>query len=69
MMTREPVDQVVRKREFRERHPEVTFDFDWDTGYHLATWPLPGGGTQPVADRDLGTLLDLLERNWFGKTS
>lgn len=54
------VDQVVRKAEFQQQHPEVVFGYDREHKFHRATVEAHGS-THEVVERELRPLLDRLE--------
>jgi hypothetical protein len=57
-------DQVARQADFSQAHPEVTFEFRPETGHWEATYPAGANGTQTVHGRELGEVLDKLEKNF-----
>jgi hypothetical protein len=57
-------DQVVRRWDFSEVHPEVTIDFRYETGTWEATYPTGGNGTQTIYSSELQRLLDTLEKHF-----
>jgi hypothetical protein len=59
-------DQVVRRINFSQAHPEVTFDFRWETGCWEATYPTGGNGVQIVCGSELKDVLDKLEQRLGG---
>jgi len=63
-MPRSWTDQVVRRADFSQAHPEVTFEFRRETGRWEATYPTGGNGTQTVYGSELGEVLDKLEEHF-----
>jgi hypothetical protein len=55
-------DQVARRADFSKAHPEVTFEFRYETGQWEATYPTGGNGTQAIYDTELRRVLDELEK-------
>jgi hypothetical protein len=57
-------DQVVRRHNFSEVHPEVNFEFRCETGKWEATYPTGGNGARTVYGSELGEVLDKLEKHF-----
>jgi hypothetical protein len=57
-------DQVVRRMQFSQQHPEVTFVFHRETGRWEATYPAAGEGTLSITRAELKDVLDDLERHF-----
>jgi hypothetical protein len=57
-------DQVARRADFSQAHPEVTFQFRQETGHWEATYPAGGNGTKTIYGWELGEVLDKLEEHF-----
>jgi hypothetical protein len=60
-------DQVVRRTEFSKDHPEVSFEFRYETGIWEATFPAGGSGSHTVYGSELRAVLDELEERLSNK--
>jgi hypothetical protein len=57
-------DQVTRRVSFSQAHPEVIFEFRYETGRWEATYPAGENGTRTIYGLELRHVLDELERRF-----